>query len=77
MKTFQAMAMQTEPVTGSEYDGKIYLLPAWPAEWDVKFKLHAPQRTTVEVEYRDGKIVKLDVQPASRRKDVVVMHGSE
>lgn len=74
-KTFQAMVMQAEPVTGSEYDGKIYLLPAWPAEWDVKFKLHAPQRTTIEVEYRDGKIEKLDVQPASRREDVIVMHG--
>ena len=28
-----------------EADGKIYLLPAWPKDWDVDFKLHAPQQT--------------------------------
>jgi alpha-L-fucosidase 2 len=31
-----------------EGDGKIYLLPAWPKEWDVNFKLHASGNTTVE-----------------------------
>lgn len=60
----QSMLLQT--------DGqKILLLPAWPKQWSVRFKLHAPQSTTVEVEYVNGKITKLDVQPPERRADVV------
>ncbi|MDR0541207.1 MAG: DUF5703 domain-containing protein [Dysgonamonadaceae bacterium] len=35
------------------------LLPAWPAGWDVHFKLHAPYNTTIECKYRNGKIEKL------------------
>jgi hypothetical protein len=49
---------------------RILLLPAWPVAWDVNFKLHAPKNTTVECAVRDGKIVMLEVLPASRRKDV-------
>jgi hypothetical protein len=49
----------------------IRILPAWPAEWDVSFRLHAPKNTTVEVDYRGGKIEKLKVTPSSRRADVV------
>ena len=41
MKTLQAMLMQTE-------GRKILLLPAWPKEWDVDFRLHAPYGTVVE-----------------------------
>ncbi len=51
---------------------KIFLLPAWPADWDVHFKLHAPYRTVVEGEYRDGELVNLSVTPESRRSDVVI-----
>ncbi len=55
------------------YDGdKIYLLPAWPKDWDVDFKLHAPQNTTIEGEIRNGKIEKLNVSPVERKKDLVV-----
>ena len=49
----------------------IQLLPAWPKDWDVSFKLHAPKQTTIECEYRNGRIERIDVKPASRRKDVV------
>lgn len=76
MKAFQAMVLQAEPATGSEWDGKIYLLPAWPKAWNVHFKLHAPRQTTVECEYRDGKVIRLDVQPPLRRKDVQLMTGT-
>lgn len=65
MKTFQSMLMQC--------DGKaIYLLPAWPKDWDVQFKLHAPRQTVVEGEYRHGKIRSLRVIPASRKADVTI-----
>ena len=49
---------------------RLLLLPAWPQDWDVHFKLHAPKNTTVECDLRGGKVVKLEVLPASRRKDV-------
>ena len=66
MKAVQAMLMQT--------DGRrIYLLPAWPKEWDSDFKLHAPYRTIVEGKVRDGHIVDLKVTPESRREDVVIL----
>lgn len=59
----QEMLLQT-------VDDKILILPAWPKEWDVHFKLHAPQQTTVEVVYKNGKIEKLEVFPKSREADV-------
>jgi len=55
-----------------ESGGKILLLPAWPKSWDVSFKLHAPDVTTVECVYRGGKILKLEVTPKERAKDVVL-----
>ncbi|OHB64622.1 MAG: hypothetical protein A2Y77_05925 [Planctomycetes bacterium RBG_13_62_9] len=64
LKTFQALLIQT--------DGrKIFLLPAWPQAWDVNFKLHAPLRTVIEGEYRDGRLQLLKVTPESRRADVI------
>ena len=55
-----------------EADGKIYLLPAWPGDWDADFLLHASGGTTVQARVRDGKVEVLDVKPASRAADVVV-----
>jgi hypothetical protein len=52
---------------------KIYLLPAWPKDWDCEFKLHAPYSTTVEGVIKAGKLEKLKVTPESRAKDVVNM----
>jgi hypothetical protein len=54
---------------------KILLLPAWPKDWDVSFKLHAPRRTTVECVYRGGKLEKLEVLPRERRKDITLPAG--
>lgn len=61
----QEMLMQTDAQ-------KIYLFPAWPKEWDVHFKLHAPQQTTVEATLKNGKVVDLKVWPESRKKDIVL-----
>ncbi len=66
LTTLQCMLLQS--------DGqKIYLLPAWPKNWDVTFKLHAPLNTTVEGKIKAGKLEQLIVTPESRRKDVVNM----
>ena len=51
---------------------KILLLPAWPKEWDVSFKLHAARETTVEATLSGGKVTRLKVSPESRAKDVVL-----
>lgn len=56
-----------------QYDGdKIFLLPAWPKDWDVEFKLHAPESTIIDCKVKNGKITRLKVTPESRRKDVVM-----
>lgn len=61
----QFMLMQT--------DGeRILLLPAWPKEWDVAFRLHAPGKTQVDCIVRKGAIEKLEVTPRARLKDVVM-----
>jgi hypothetical protein len=50
---------------------QIVLFPAWPREWDVDFKLHAPGQTVVEGVLKDGELKSLNVTPPSRAKDVV------
>jgi hypothetical protein len=65
MTGLQEMLLQT--------DGrKIYLLPAWPDNWDAVFKLHAPYNTTIEGVVKNGRLEKLLVTPASRRQDVIL-----
>ncbi len=63
LTTLQLMAFQVE-------GDLIRILPAWPQDWDVSFKFHAPRDTTVECVYRRGRIEKLAVSPPSRRSDV-------
>ncbi len=55
-----------------ESGGKLHLLPAWPKEWDARFRLHAPGKTVVSGEVRGGKLVSWAVEPESRRADVVM-----
>lgn len=58
-----------------DVDGKIYLFPAWPEEWDVDFRLHAAYGTTVEGRLKDGKLAELKVEPAGRVADIVNLLG--
>ena len=64
--TIQSMLMQVE-------GRRIFLLPAWPKDWNCSFKLHAPYSTTVEGRVEDGVVKDLVVTPASRRADVVLV----
>jgi hypothetical protein len=70
MVGLQEMLLQTE-------GNKILLFPAWPKDWDVDFKLHAPYQTTVQAKFRKGKIEKLVVTPSSRTADIVDLSGVE
>lgn len=53
-------------------DKAIYLFPAWPKEWNVRFRLHAPYQTIVEAELKNGQVKLLKVIPESRRKDIEI-----
>ena len=66
VNSLQSMLLQSD-------GNKIFLLPAWPEDWDVSFKLCAANNTTVECEYRNGKVQSLTVLPESRRADVTDM----
>ena len=63
----QEMLMQT-------HGEKIRLLPAWPEDWDVNFKLHAPYKTIVEGKVQSSRITFLKVTPQERRNDIVIMN---
>lgn len=49
LMTIQMMVMQN-------YGADTYLLPAFPKDWNVVFKLHTTDRTIVEGEYFDGEL---------------------
>ena len=65
MIALQRMLMQCD-------GDRILLLPAWPREWNVDFRLHAPHETTVRAVWRDGKLAALEVMPRERLQDVVL-----
>ncbi len=75
MVQLQEMLLQTpgDPASpkGSAEASQLVLFPAWPKDWDVDFKLHAPQQTVVEGVLRGGKLVSIKVTPESRAKDLV------
>ena len=52
----------------------IALLPAWPCEWDLDFKLHAPLNPPVEGSVSGGKLVGLVVTPPERASAVRVVN---
>ncbi len=66
MIALQKMLLQTDSPSG-----KIHLFPAWPREWDCSFKLHAPGKTVIQGELKNGKLLELIVTPEERRRDIV------
>ena len=52
---------------------QLLLFPALPRDWDVSFKLHGPGGTVVSAKCVNNTVVQLEVVPASRRSDVVVV----
>jgi hypothetical protein len=65
MIALQEMLLQTD-------GDKLLLLPTWPKDWDVHFKLYAPYNTTVECVWEGGVIKRLEVTPKSREKDIIM-----
>ena len=64
MTALQMMILQSD---GQE----LRILPTWPQEWDVQFRLHAPMGTTVEGEFTGGKLKFIRIDPPARAKDIV------
>lgn len=60
----QEMIMQVK-------DGKIYILPAFPKDWNVNFKLHVDRDVVVEGIYEKGKIKELNVFPEQEKDKIV------
>ena len=66
-----SMALQAMLI---QADGeKILVGPAWPKDWDVEFKLHAPNNTVLEGAFKAGKLENLKVTPDKRSSDIVRM----
>ena len=64
MIQLQEMLLQT---LGNE----IRPFPAWPKNWNVQFKLHAPENTIVKGEWKNGKMTSMDVLPVERQNSIV------
>jgi pimeloyl-ACP methyl ester carboxylesterase len=59
-----------------QYEGdEIILFPAWPKDWDVDFKLHAPKNTIIEGNLKSGEKIHLKVTPVEREKDIVLKYN--
>ena len=72
MDHFGVGSIALQRMLAQEGNGKIYLLPAWPAEWDVDFKLHLSGGVVLTGTVKDGNLVTWDISPAARKRDVVV-----
>jgi hypothetical protein len=69
----QEMLLQTY---NNESHG-LRLIPAWPSNWTVDFKLHAPFNTTVEGRVQGGKFQELVVTPNERMADVIIGNATQ
>ena len=67
MKTLQSMIIQCDV-------DSIYLLPSWPKDWNVKFKLHAPFNTVIDGQYTNGKLIINKVIPEYRSKQIKIIN---
>lgn len=64
LMTLQEMVMQA-------YDNKVYVLPAFPKDWDVKFKLYVPGDNSITGEYKEGKWMKKPVLRGKTKQKIV------
>ena len=53
-----------------ETEGEIYLLPAWPADWEVEARLHLEGQAVLTFSYRENKVRVLSYDAPGRRKEL-------
>ena len=68
MAGLHTMLVAAEPSA----EGRIFLLPAWPKNWDVTFRLRVPGNTQIDAVVEGGVIRSLVVNPLARRDQVTV-----
>ena len=66
-----AMIGLQEMLLQEDASGRLHLFPAWPRQWDVRFRLQASGGCVVEAELRGGEIIRLSVTPRERLADIV------
>lgn len=66
MIALQAMILQND-------GDKLYLMPSFPVEWDANFRLFTEKNTIVTGQYKKRKVIMLDVTPAIRKQDLIMM----
>jgi len=64
------LAIAIQDLVIQSYDGQVYLLPAFPKDWNVRFKFAVPGKAYVWGEYRDGKWVE---KPKSDKKSTKII----
>lgn len=71
----QEMLLQTN-------GNQIYLFPAWPSDWDVEFKLHAPKNRIIEGKLKNGKVSLFPIlskeeggKPDGEKIEVILCNG--
>ena len=69
---------QSDPLTATLQEmliqpagGKIHLLPGWPENLDVSFRIALPGKTRIEAVYQDGNFREIEVWPKMRTGTVV------
>ncbi len=61
-----------------DQNNSVLLFAAFPvAQWNVRFKLHAPLNTTIEASCQDGVLEYLRVTPPERAANVKVVRCEE
>ena len=70
---FSAGSVALQRMLVQEAGEKILLLPAWPADWDVDFKLHVVRGAILTGTVKDGRLIAWDIQPVLRKPDVDVI----
>lgn len=63
--TLQEMVMQA-------YDNKVYVLPAFPNDWNVSFKLYIPGENSISGVYKEGKWMKKPVLRKKTNQKIVI-----
>lgn len=70
LNTLQLMVLQSAGNT-------FYILPAWPKQWDVQFKLYVAKGISVECVYHKGGIEKLTIDPPESGKEFSLLVQDE
>jgi len=69
---FGSGSLALQRMLAQEGNGKIYLLPAWPGEWDADFKVHLSQGVVITGTVKEGKLTQWDITPKTRKADVIL-----